>query len=100
MSPGFQTHIALFIFNLSFLDLCFTTSVVPQMLVKLWGPEKIISYAGCIIQLYLYMWLDSVECLVLAVMSYDRFTAVCTLAWLGNNEPTSEFQDGCGGLGC
>ncbi|KFO28204.1 Olfactory receptor 2W1 [Fukomys damarensis] len=47
------------------------------MLVNLWGPEKTISYAGCIIQLYVYMWLGSVECLLLAIMSYDRFTAVC-----------------------
>ncbi|XP_005414008.1 PREDICTED: olfactory receptor 2W1-like [Chinchilla lanigera] len=72
-----HTPMYFFLRNLSFLDLCFTTSIVPQMLVNLWGPEKTISYAGCIIQLYVYMWLGSVECLLLAVMSYDRFTAVC-----------------------
>ncbi|KAM6176961.1 olfactory receptor 2W1-like [Erethizon dorsatum] len=72
-----HTPMYFFLRNLSFLDLCFTTSIVPQMLVNLWGREKTISYAGCIIQLYVYMWLGSVECLLLAVMSYDRFTAVC-----------------------
>ncbi|XP_048205237.1 olfactory receptor 2W1-like [Perognathus longimembris pacificus] len=66
-----------FLRNLSFLDLCFTTSIVPQMLVNLWGPEKTISYVGCFIQLYVYMWFGSIECLLLAVMSYDRFTAIC-----------------------
>ncbi|CAO2595338.1 Olfactory receptor 2W1 [Lemmus lemmus] len=66
-----------FLRNLSFLDLCFTTSIVPQMLVNLWGPEKTISSVGCIVQLYVYMWLGSIECLLLAVMSYDRFTAIC-----------------------
>ncbi|XP_060046876.1 olfactory receptor 2W1-like [Erinaceus europaeus] len=74
-----QLHTPMYFFlrNLSFLDLCFTTSIVPQMLVNLWGPEKTISYVGCIVQLYIYMWLGSIECLLLAVMSYDRFTAIC-----------------------
>ncbi|XP_069879595.1 olfactory receptor 2W1-like [Dipodomys merriami] len=72
-----HTPMYFFLRNLSFLDLCFTTSVVPQMLVNLWGPEKTISYLGCIIQLYVYMWFGTIECLLLAVMSYDRFTAIC-----------------------
>ncbi|XP_008826544.1 olfactory receptor 2W1 [Nannospalax galili] len=74
-----QLHTPMYFFlrNLSFLDLCFTTSIVPQMLVNLWGPEKTISSLGCVVQLYVYMWLGSIECLLLAVMSYDRFTAIC-----------------------
>ncbi|XP_020009841.2 olfactory receptor 2W1 [Castor canadensis] len=72
-----HTPMYFFLGNLSFLDLCFTTSIIPQMLVNLWGPEKTISYVGCVIQLYVYMWLGSIECLLLAVMSYDRFTAIC-----------------------
>ncbi|XP_006162780.1 olfactory receptor 2W1-like [Tupaia chinensis] len=72
-----HTPMYFFLRNLSFLDLCFTTSIVPQMLVNLWGPDKTISYEGCVVQLYVYMWLGSVECLLLAVMSYDRFTAIC-----------------------
>ncbi|XP_057556155.1 olfactory receptor 2W1-like [Hippopotamus amphibius kiboko] len=72
-----HTPMYFFLRNLSFLDLCFTTSIVPQMLVNLWGPDKTISYVGCVIQLYVYMWLGSTECLLLAVMSYDRFTAIC-----------------------
>lgn len=42
-----------FLANLSFLDLCFSTSCVPQMLVNFWGPDKTISYAGCVVQLRL-----------------------------------------------
>ncbi|XP_020937670.1 olfactory receptor 2W1-like [Sus scrofa] len=72
-----HTPMYFFLRNLSFPDLCFTTSIVPQMLVNLWGPHKTISYGGCVIQLYVYMWLGSIECLLLAVMSYDRFTAIC-----------------------
>ncbi|XP_004694788.1 PREDICTED: olfactory receptor 2W1-like [Condylura cristata] len=77
LDPKLQTPMYFFLRNLSFLDLCFTTSIIPQMLVNLWGPDKTISYMGCIIQLYVYMWLGSIECLLLAVMSYDRFTAIC-----------------------
>ncbi|XP_004441795.1 PREDICTED: olfactory receptor 2W1-like [Ceratotherium simum simum] len=72
-----HTPMYFFLRNLSFLDLCFTTSIIPQMLVNLWGPDKTISYVGCVIQLYVYLWLGSIECLLLAVMSYDRFTAIC-----------------------
>ncbi|XP_064151780.1 olfactory receptor 2W1-like [Loxodonta africana] len=72
-----HTPMYFFIRNLSFLDLCFTTSIIPQMLVNLWGSDKSITFVGCIIQLYVYMWMGSIECLLLAVMSYDRFTAIC-----------------------
>lgn len=72
-----HTPMYFFLRNLSLLDLCFTTSIVPQMLVNLWGHDKTISYVGCVIQLYVYMWFGSIECLLLAVMSYDRFTAIC-----------------------
>ncbi|XP_059118372.1 olfactory receptor 2W1 [Peromyscus eremicus] len=77
LDPHLHTPMYFFLRNLSFLDLCFTTSIVPQMLVNLWGPDKTISSVGCVVQLYVYMWLGSIECLLLAVMSYDRFTAIC-----------------------
>ncbi|KAL2791478.1 olfactory receptor 2J1, partial [Daubentonia madagascariensis] len=66
-----------FLSNLSFLDLCYTTSSIPQLLVNLWGPEKTISYAGCMIQLYFVLALGAPECVLLVVMSYDRYAAVC-----------------------
>ena len=72
-----HTPMYFFLGNLSFLDLCFTTSIVPQLLWNLWGPEKTITYHGCVAQLYIYMVLGSTECVLLAVMSYDRYVAVC-----------------------
>ncbi|XP_003479474.1 putative olfactory receptor 2W6 [Cavia porcellus] len=72
-----HTPMYFFLGNLSFLDLCFTTSIVPQLLWNLWGPEKTISYQGCAAQLYIYMVLGSTECVLLAVMSYDRYVAIC-----------------------
>ncbi|XP_005414001.1 PREDICTED: olfactory receptor 2J3-like [Chinchilla lanigera] len=72
-----HTPMYFFLSNLSFLDLCYTTSSIPQLLVNLWDPEKTISYAGCMIQLYFVLALGTTECVLLVVMSYDRYAAVC-----------------------
>lgn len=77
LSPKLHTPMYFFLSNLSFLDLCFTTSIVPQMLWNLRGPAKTISYAGCVLQLYVALGLGSTECVLLAVMAYDRFSAIC-----------------------
>ncbi|XP_004587111.2 olfactory receptor 2C1 [Ochotona princeps] len=66
-----------FLSNLSSLDLAFTTSSVPQMLVNLWGPDKTISYGGCVTQLYVFLWLGATECILLVVMAFDRYVAIC-----------------------
>ncbi|XP_004611651.2 olfactory receptor 2G2-like [Sorex araneus] len=72
-----HTPMYFFLAHLSLLDLCFTSSVVPQLLVNLGGPDKSISYGGCAVQLYVSLALGSTECVLLAVMSYDRYVAVC-----------------------
>ncbi|XP_064151963.1 olfactory receptor 2H2-like [Loxodonta africana] len=77
LNPKLHTPMYFFLSNLSFLDLCFTTSVVPQLLWNLKGPEKTISYTGCVIQLYIALGLGSTECILLTVMAYDRFNAIC-----------------------
>ncbi|XP_007533821.1 olfactory receptor 2W3-like [Erinaceus europaeus] len=72
-----HTPMYFFLTHLSFLDLCFTTSSIPQLLYNLHGPDKTISYTGCAIQLCMFLGLGTVECLLLAIMAYDRFVAVC-----------------------
>nr|XP_012321226.1 putative olfactory receptor 2W6 [Aotus nancymaae] len=72
-----HTPMYFFLANLSFLDMCFTTGSIPQMLYNLWGPDKTISYVGCAIQLYFVLALGGVECVLLAVMAYDCYAAVC-----------------------
>ncbi|XP_049620802.1 olfactory receptor 2W1-like [Suncus etruscus] len=74
-----QLHTTMYFFlsNLSFLDLCYTNSVIPQMLVNLWSPEKSITYIGCLFQAAVALDLGATECLLLAVMAYDRYAAVC-----------------------
>lgn len=66
-----------FLSHLSFLDLCFTSSIVPQLLVNLGSSDKSITYGGCVVQLYVSLALGSTECVLLAIMSYDRYVAVC-----------------------
>ncbi|XP_027716462.1 putative olfactory receptor 2W6 [Vombatus ursinus] len=71
------TPMYFFLRNLSFLDICFTTSIVPQMLMNIWGHNKRISYIGCLVQYSVALALGSTECMLLAVMAVDRYVAVC-----------------------
>ncbi|XP_043861310.1 olfactory receptor 2W3-like [Dromiciops gliroides] len=77
LDPRLHTPMYFFLTNLSFLDLCFTTSSIPQLLFNLGGPNKTISFLGCAIQLFMFLALGGIECILLAVMAYDRFTAIC-----------------------
>uniref|UniRef100_H0X160 Olfactory receptor n=2 Tax=Otolemur garnettii TaxID=30611 RepID=H0X160_OTOGA len=77
LEPKLHTPMYFFLSHLSLLDLCFTSSVIPQLLVNLWDPMKTITYGGCVVQLYVSLALGSTECVLLAVMSYDRYVAVC-----------------------
>ncbi|XP_024412065.2 olfactory receptor 6J1 [Desmodus rotundus] len=64
-------------FFLSILDICFTSVVSLNMLANLATGDKTISFAGCITQCYFYFLLGTVEFLLLTVMSYDHYDAVC-----------------------
>nr|XP_012384555.1 olfactory receptor 2B11-like [Dasypus novemcinctus] len=75
--PELDSPMYFFLANLSFLDLCFTTTTIPQLLLNLWGPEKSISYGGCVTQFYVFHLLGATECILLAVMSLDRYIAIC-----------------------
>ncbi|XP_031209865.1 olfactory receptor 10-like, partial [Mastomys coucha] len=82
-----HTPMYFFLSHLSFLDLCYTTSTVPQLLINLHGLDRTISYGGCVAQLFTSLALGSTECVLLVVMAFDRYAAVChTLAissWVG-----------------
>uniref|UniRef100_A0A8C8SJ28 Olfactory receptor n=1 Tax=Pelusios castaneus TaxID=367368 RepID=A0A8C8SJ28_9SAUR len=77
LDPHLHTPMYFFLSNLSFLDLCYTTSLGPQMLVNFRSADKSISGAGCVAQLYISLSLGCTECLLLAVMAYDRYAAIC-----------------------
>uniref|UniRef100_A0A8C5L6J4 Olfactory receptor n=1 Tax=Jaculus jaculus TaxID=51337 RepID=A0A8C5L6J4_JACJA len=77
LGPRLQTPMYFFLDNLSMIDLCVTSTIVPQLLTNLLGPEKTISAWGCVTQLYIFSWAGSTECALLAVMAFDRYAAVC-----------------------
>ncbi|XP_008846691.3 olfactory receptor 11 [Nannospalax galili] len=72
-----HTPMYFFLSNLSAIDLCYITCTVPQMMVNLRSIKKVISYGGCAAQLFMFLALGATECVLLAVMSFDRFVAIC-----------------------
>ena len=77
LDPSLHTPMYFFLTNLSFLDLCFTTSSIPQLLFNLGSPDKTVSYVGCALQLFMFLGLGGTECVLLAVMAYDHYVAIC-----------------------
>ncbi|XP_007527800.2 olfactory receptor 2D3-like [Erinaceus europaeus] len=75
--PRLHTPMYFFLRNLSFADLCFSTTTVPQVMVHFLVKKKVISFAGCSTQIFVLLLLGCTECALLAVMSYDRYVAVC-----------------------
>ncbi|XP_030395362.1 olfactory receptor 2AP1-like [Gopherus evgoodei] len=72
-----HTPMYFFLGNLSCLEICYTSTILPRILVSLLTGDKSISVNGCITQLYFFAVLAATECYLLAVMSYDRYLAIC-----------------------
>ncbi|XP_069320920.1 olfactory receptor 7A10-like [Eulemur rufifrons] len=66
-----------FLSNLSFVGICFVSTTVPKMLVNIQTQNKVITYAGCITQMYYFLLFVGLDNFLLTVMAYDRFVAVC-----------------------
>ncbi|NXX13758.1 O11L1 protein, partial [Podargus strigoides] len=77
LEPQLHSPMYKFLKNLSFLEVCYSTAIVPKMLDILLSKRKNISFSGCMAQLYCFISLGATECYLLAVMAYDRFLAVC-----------------------
>nr|XP_048295571.1 olfactory receptor 7A17-like [Myodes glareolus] len=72
-----HTPMYIFLSNLSFVDICFTSTTVPQMLVNIQTQRKVITYAGCITQMYFLLLFSGLDIFLLTVMAYDRYVAIC-----------------------
>ncbi|XP_074077103.1 olfactory receptor 2B11-like [Macrotis lagotis] len=77
LDPLLSSPMYIFLSHLSFLDLCYTTTTVPQMLFNMGSSRKTISYGGCTVQYAIFHWLGCTECVVLAAMALDRYVAIC-----------------------
>ncbi|CAM5148310.1 unnamed protein product, partial [Natator depressus] len=77
VDPRLHTPMYFFLRNLSFCDLCFSSIISPKMLLNFLAERKSISYTACAVQMNLSIIFAEVECLLLAVMAYDRYVALC-----------------------
>nr|XP_033788719.1 olfactory receptor 1052-like [Geotrypetes seraphini] len=77
VEPRLQTPMYFFLTNLSFIDMCYSSVTVPKILVNLLAEKKLISFGGCIAQMYFFHILASSEMFLLVVMAYDRYVAIC-----------------------
>ncbi|XP_034646077.1 olfactory receptor 6N1-like [Trachemys scripta elegans] len=72
-----HTPMYFFLGNLSYLEICYTSTFLPRLLSSLLTGDRTISVSGCITQLYFSGSLAATECYLLAAMSYDRYLAIC-----------------------
>ena len=73
-----HTPMYFFLQNLSFLDLCYSTVIAPKTLATFFSKEKKISYNECATQFFFFALFVGTEGFFLAVMAYDRFSAICS----------------------
>nr|XP_002722953.3 putative gustatory receptor clone PTE01 [Oryctolagus cuniculus] len=72
-----HTPMYFFLCNLSLADVGFTSTTVPKMIVDIHTHSTVISYMGCLTQMSLSIICGSMDYLLLTVMAYDRFVAIC-----------------------
>ncbi|XP_032166262.1 olfactory receptor 18-like [Mustela erminea] len=72
-----HTPMYFFLSNLSLADIGFSTTTIPKMLVNIQTHSKSITYAGCLTQVSFFFLFACLDDLLLAVMAYDRFVAIC-----------------------
>ncbi|NXG54021.1 OR6B1 protein, partial [Psilopogon haemacephalus] len=66
-----------FLGNLSFLEIWYVSVTLPRFLLGFWSQTMTISFSSCMAQLYFFISLMCTECVLLAVMAYDRYLAIC-----------------------
>ncbi|KAG6539356.1 olfactory receptor [Crotalus adamanteus] len=78
LNPVLHTPMYFFLTNLSLLEICYTTTIVPKMLASLMSEHgKKIALWGCATQMYFFTLFGITECCLLAAMAYDRYVAIC-----------------------
>ncbi|NXC43611.1 O1038 protein, partial [Penelope pileata] len=72
-----HTPMYFFLSHLSFLDICCSSTIIPQTLLNFLVKRKVISFTRCAAQLFFFATCASTESYVLAAMAYDRYVAIC-----------------------
>ncbi|XP_057624249.1 olfactory receptor 151 [Chionomys nivalis] len=77
LNAQLHTPMYFFLSNLSLVDLCYSSVTTPKMLINFVSQRNLISYDGCMSQLYFFLVFVIAECYMLTVMAYDRYVAIC-----------------------
>lgn len=77
VSPHLHTPMYFFLCNLSLIDIFYSSRTVPKLLMDLLSSNRRISLIACGVQVYAGLFLGGTECLLLALMAYDRYAAIC-----------------------
>ncbi|XP_025224281.1 olfactory receptor 7E24 [Theropithecus gelada] len=72
-----HTPMYFFLSNLSLADIGFTSTTIPKMIVDMQTHSRVIAYAGCLTQMSFFVLFACVDDMLLSVMAYDRFVAIC-----------------------
>uniref|UniRef100_A0A8U7MD05 Olfactory receptor n=1 Tax=Corvus moneduloides TaxID=1196302 RepID=A0A8U7MD05_CORMO len=77
MDLHLHTPMYFFLSHLCLLDICYSSTIIPQSLRDFLAEKKVISFARCVTQLFSFATWATTECYVLAAMAYDRYVAIC-----------------------
>ncbi|XP_004458222.2 olfactory receptor 13A1-like [Dasypus novemcinctus] len=77
LNPVLHTPMYFFLTNLAIIDIICISTVLPKLLDNLVGRGSTISYEGCMTQLFFLTWVVGAELMLLTIMAYDRYVAIC-----------------------
>ncbi|XP_078496766.1 olfactory receptor 10A7-like [Lissotriton helveticus] len=77
VDPVLHSPMYLFLRNLSLLEVCYISVTIPKMLITLLSRSKSISFTSCGVQMYMFVFIGTADCFLLAAMAYDRYAAIC-----------------------
>ncbi|XP_060233224.1 olfactory receptor 143 [Meriones unguiculatus] len=77
LNSNLHTPMYFFLFNLSFIDFCYSMVFTPKMLMSFVLEKNTISFGGCMAQLFFFIFFVNSESYVLTAMAYDRYVAIC-----------------------
>lgn len=98
IDPTLHKPMYFFLANFSSLEICYVSVTLPRILFNLWTQNRSISLRDCAAQLCFFLILGATECFLLAVMSYDRYVAICNplhYALVMNPKRCAQLAAGC-----
>ncbi|XP_014637388.1 PREDICTED: olfactory receptor 13F1 [Ceratotherium simum simum] len=98
-----HTPMYFFLSNLSFLDIWYTSPALTPVLANFVSGRNTISFSGCAAQMYISLAMGSTECVLLSMMAYDRYVAICNplrYPIIMNKRVCVQIAAGCWMTGC